>query len=75
MEDDFWNGCISLIVVVGLLVVIILVLNGITNASNGEGDKKCKEVLGADYSYVNGVKSPSLCATKEGKTIYYDLIK
>ncbi len=37
------------------------------------GPEKCKE-LGSEWVYVSGRRSPSVCATKDGRSVYYSTL-
>jgi hypothetical protein len=59
-----------------LITVVFLGLGVMTLISieNSYGEAVCQK-LGTEYHYVRGDRIPSVCATKEGKEVYFSVAK
>lgn len=69
MRDILWASLLAAVLIVGCSICSLYALQQVDRIH----EEKC-QTLGKEWHYVDGYKTPDLCANKEGRQVYFDLV-
>jgi hypothetical protein len=76
-NDDF-GGCleavIGILVTFGIAGFCLFSIIVVQREASIIGEARCQR-LGEEWHYVDGDRNPDVCATKDGRQVFYDLVK
>lgn len=74
MKDKIITIIVS-IVIAFIFVLTLLLIIGFIMPKSETPEELCQKNYGKEFHFVNGGSGANLCATKEGKIRYFELIK